>query len=209
MQEAYRKDYEAKAIEAFVQKPAKIAWYSDLRDRATKNGAPKLCWKWSWWALFGGFWFLLYRKAYLAALALFAINLSLAIFIQVTLNGAIVATEYGFTASSWTNVLLIAIGLPLLAAVLVGGFSPYFVIKKYLDQKTKIESAYADEERRLSAIRENGGYNAWAVWIPVIAAILFNLILLAVVYTAVAYPAEFIEGFKQGLEEGLRSSRGF
>ena len=53
-------DYDNKMVEAFVNKPEKMAWYENTFDQYSVNGEAKMTWVWSWWAFFGGLFYLLY-----------------------------------------------------------------------------------------------------------------------------------------------------
>jgi len=67
-------EYEARMLEAFFGKPDqpdKGLWYANAFSKYEIEGVEKIQWKWSWWAFFGGLWFLLYRNAYAAAGGLF------------------------------------------------------------------------------------------------------------------------------------------
>jgi len=133
-------DYEDRMLEAFVQKPEKFGWYKRAFASLKADGADKIPWVWSWWAFFGGFWFLLYRKAYMAALGLFIVDV----------------------ASSYIP------GAGLVVWVLTGGFAVYFVYLAYKKRKEQIEAKIADPEERIEAMRRVGGYHTWVVWVAVI-----------------------------------------
>ncbi len=132
-------DYNDKMLEAFVNKPESLGWYKYAFNRFSVNGAEKISWAWSWWAFFGSVFYLLYRKAYMAALGLFFLSL-IAGFIPFA----------GF-------ILWIA----------TGGLAPYFVYKVYLTKKADIEATIEDEQKRIETMREVGGYNDWAIWLAV------------------------------------------
>jgi Protein of unknown function (DUF2628) len=135
--------YEAQMVEAFVGKPDapdKGLWYANSFAKYSINGVDKMTWNWSWWAFFGGIWFLLYRKAYAAAGGLFLISLAAA-FIPFA----------GFVI--W---------------VLTGGFSSYFVYKVFKIKKLEIEAAYQDESQRVNMMQVLGGYNQWVVIVAII-----------------------------------------
>lgn len=134
---AIPRDYENQMLEAFVQNPEKIEWYNNAFSKFNVNGVDKMAWVWSWWAFFGTFWFLLYRKAYLPALVLFIINILAA---AVPLLGLIV----------W---------------ILTGGFASYFVYKTYKQKKNEIETKIVDFKKRIETMNELGGSNEWVVWV--------------------------------------------
>ena len=155
-------NYEDNMIEAFVNKPTEpqaILWYQDAFKKFNTKGIDNIAWHWSWWGFFGGFLFLLYRKAYLAALVLFMMQIIFT-FIPIPF-------------------------ISLLLWILTGGFSTYFVYKTYSDIKGKIEVVESDEEGRIHLMRQLGGYNNWVIWIY---GFFFLLTMLAIV-VAVLLPA--------------------
>jgi hypothetical protein len=132
-------DYDDKMVEAFVNKPEVTSWYINAFSRFSVNGVNKMSWVWSWWAFFGGIFYLLYRKAYMAALGLLALSI---VSFAIPFGGLIV----------W---------------ILTGGLAPYFVYKTYQTKKAEIEANIADEHVRIETMRAVGGYNNWAVLLAV------------------------------------------
>jgi len=135
--------YEAQMVEAFVGKPDapdKGLWYANAFTKYNVNGVDKMVWNWSWWAFFGGIWFLLYRKAYAAAGGLFLISLASAF---IPFAGLII----------W---------------VLTGGFSTYFVYKVYKTKKLEIEANEESDDQRIHMMQLLGGYNQWVIILAVI-----------------------------------------
>ena len=132
-------DYDDQMLEAFVNKPEVTAWYKMAFSRYSVNGVEKMSWVWSWWAFFGGIFYLLYRKAYMAALGLFVLTI---VSFAIPFGGLIV----------W---------------ILTGGLAPYFVYKTYQSKKAEIEAAIDDEPKRIETMRVVGGYNDWAIWLAV------------------------------------------
>ncbi len=141
--DAQSNEYEARMLEAFVGKPEepdKGLWYANAFAKYDVGGLDTMKWKWSWWAFMGGIFFLLYRKAYAAAGALFLISLVSGI---IPFGGLVI----------W---------------VLTGGFSTYFVYKVYKTKKLEIEAVQGDENKRVEMMQELGGYNQWVIWAAVI-----------------------------------------
>ena len=103
------------------------------------NGVDNMQWVWSWWAFFGTWAFLLYRKQYIPALVLFILS-TLTSFIPFA----------GF-----------------IVAILSGGYSTYFVYQGYKDKKSKIEASISDIDKRIETMRKIGGYNQWVIWVYV------------------------------------------
>jgi hypothetical protein len=160
-------EYEAKMLEAFVgkpDKPEKGLWYANAFAKYDVNGVDAMRWNWSWWAFFGGIWFLIYRKAYAAAGGLFLISIASAF---IPFAGLVV----------W---------------VLSGGYSPYFVYKTYKAKKLQIEAAEGDENRRIEMMQELGGYNQWVVVMAVILNVLaFIGIMMAIAAGVTADTANY------------------
>ncbi|MDR2151880.1 MAG: DUF2628 domain-containing protein [Helicobacteraceae bacterium] len=181
-------EYDEKMLEAFVVKPEKMLWYRDLYDRAMRFGKPKLCWKWSWWAFFGGLFFPLYRKAYLAALGVYGINVLLSILVQffmpqwvATYNGGYISEDMKLELIRFfAFYLATVIGL----AVVVGGYASYFIIKRYCDLKEAIEAKYANEEDRVAIMARHGGVHQWVVTLAIIIAAIVNVFLLFALFAA-------------------------
>jgi hypothetical protein len=146
-------DYENAMIEAFVNKPEKTLWYQNAFSKFNINGIDSMKWVWSWWAFFGGWAFLLYRKQYIPALILFVISLFAGI---IPFGG-------------------------LLVAVLAGGFSTYFIYKGYKHKKAEIEANIDDIDKRIETMRAVGGYNQWVVWVYAIFVTLMFLYIFSMV----------------------------
>lgn len=138
-------DYDDQILEAFVNKPEVTAWYKMAFSRYSVNGVDKMAWVWSWWAFFGGIFYLLYRKAYMAALGLFVLTI---VSFAIPFGGLIV----------W---------------IITGGLAPYFVYKTYQSKKAEIEAAIADQHKRIETMRAVGGYNDWAIWLAVLLHLFF------------------------------------
>ncbi|MCJ7765935.1 MAG: DUF2628 domain-containing protein, partial [Thiovulaceae bacterium] len=118
-------DYDDKMVETFVNKPDTTAWYQNAFSQYSVNGVDKMTWVWSWWAFFGGIFYLLYRKAYLPALLLFVIS--------------IVSSRIPFGG--------------LAVWIATGGLAPYYVYKTYQSKKAEIEATVADEQKRIETMR--------------------------------------------------------
>ncbi len=132
-------------VEAFVDKPDVTQWYEEAFATYEHNGVESMRWYWSWWAFFGGFLFLLYRKQYVAALVLFLLST--------------VASAIPFGG--------------FIVMILSGGYATYFIYKGYKEKRAQIEAAIDDEAERIETMRRVGGYHQWVVWIYVVMALLF------------------------------------
>ncbi len=141
-------NYEAEMLKAFVQKPEKYDWYRNAFAKIDANGG-KFTWVWSWWALFGGVFFYLYRKAYIPALVFFA--------------ASIVASFIPFGG--------------LVIWIANGGVASFFVYKRYQEMKRLVEAQETTPEKRIEAMKLAGGYNTWAIVLGVIINVLFFLFM--------------------------------
>jgi len=130
-------NYEESMLKAFINKPEKYDWYKKSFSKFDINGVPNMKWNWSWWSFFGVSSFLLYRKAYLAALIVFIVT--------------VVTAPIPF--------------IGLIIAILVGGYGTYFIYKRYLKKKLEIESNITDKNERILAMEKIGGYNQWVIWV--------------------------------------------
>lgn len=102
---------ETKLLEAYIQKPEKVAFYQRGLAKMQQAGVFVFQWHWSWWAFFFGWAFLLYRKAYLPALVAFLVTFFVGLF------------PLGF----------------LISMVVMGGISSYFVLKRYHQLKSELQ----------------------------------------------------------------------
>ncbi|WP_345971536.1 DUF2628 domain-containing protein [Sulfurimonas sp. HSL1-6] len=144
--------YDDAMLDAFVQKPEKFAWYKRTFAKFNRNGVDGFAWSWSWWAFFVTFWFLLYRKAYLAAIGYFGAALLFS-FLSLGIIGT------------------------LIFMIISGGTAPYFVYKNYRELQRRAEAASTDTEVRIETMKQLGGYHSWVV---VVAAIINVLLLLGI-----------------------------
>lgn len=133
-------DYDYQMIEAYIDKPEVTQWYVKAFNKFNINGIDVMRWNWSWWALFGSVFYLLYRKAYLAAGVLF---------LMVVASGVVPFGSF-------------------ILWILCGGYAPYFVYKTYKEKRLEVESMIDDKGKRLETMRFVGGVNDWAIWLGVI-----------------------------------------
>jgi len=140
-------DYDEKMLEAFTGKPDKVQWYKRAFMKYDNDGVEAMRWNWSWWAFIGNFWFLLYRKAYMAAFLLFII-------MHVALYFPVVS---------------------FLIAIAAGGLSTYFIYKIYKRSKFEIEVEQIDDHQRISTMRRIGEYHQWVIYLAVVYYILVIL----------------------------------
>ena len=66
-------NYEDRMLAAFVGNPDKFLFYKRAFSKYNVNGIDQLKWVWSWWAFFGNWAFLIYRKVYLWAAIFFVL----------------------------------------------------------------------------------------------------------------------------------------
>lgn len=134
-------DYDYKMIEAYIDKPEVTQWYVNAFKKFKINGVDHAAWNWSWWAFFGSVFFLLYRKAYTAA-GVLSLFLVLGWFIPF----------------GWTILWILS-----------GGYSPFYIYKRYKETLLNVEAEIEDEQERLETMRLLGGCNTWAIVLGVIA----------------------------------------
>ncbi len=157
MEESNSNEYSNKMIEAFIGKPEKSLWYQNAFASFNVNGVDAMKWKWSWWACFSGFLFLLYRKQYVASLFLFIASISIGLFFP-----------FG-----------------IILMILSGGFSTYFIYKGYKSKLQEIEAIVQGEDKRLETMQAIGGYNQWVVWAyGVLVTLIFLGIVSAILIPA-------------------------
>lgn len=136
---------EQRLLEAYIQKPEKMSFYQKGMDKMQQAGVFGFRWHWSWWAFFFGWAFLLYRKAYLPALGAF------------------------FFAFILSFIPLFGI---LIAMIILGGSSSYFILKRFHDLKSTLRGS---EEEKIKALYSFGGFHTWVIWATVI---IYSLIIL-------------------------------
>lgn len=142
-------DYDDAMLEAFVAKPEEVLWYKKSFAKFNVNGMPVMKWNWSWWAFFGGWAFLMYRKQYKAAFILFIIE---------------VITSFMY--------------LGLITAIFSGGYATYFVYKGYRNKVSEIESFVEDNNKRIDTMKHVGGYNGWAIVVKIVWTVLLFAIII-------------------------------
>ena len=146
--------YEERMLAAFVQKPEKMGYYRMAWGRFHVNGIFRFTWCWSWWGFFGTWAYLLYRKAYLAAV--------------VTFGAGLLFGSFPFFGS-------------LIFAVIMGGIGPYFIMRRYRDVKEEIEATVEDEATRIETMEQMGGYHRWVIWVVALMyAVIFAAALIGV-----------------------------
>jgi len=130
---------DTQAIEAYINTPKTLDFYKKAFEKYTITGIEQFAWQWSWWAIFGGVFYLLYRKLYIEALA------------YVILFATVGMIPF----------------LGLVFWVSSGGILPYFVYKRYKKTRYEVEKHLTGTEVKLSALRSAGGVNTWAIWLAV------------------------------------------
>ncbi len=128
-----------KAIEAYINKDKVTEFYQKGFAKYSAAGVDQFAWHWSWWAMFGGMFYLLYRKLYMEALIFFVL---FAVIGMIPFAG-------------------------LVAWIASGGVLPYLVYKRYKKVKAQVEMNFAEEDEQFNALREVGGFNQWAIWLGV------------------------------------------
>lgn len=156
----------SKMLEAFVGTPEKMQWYKEAFSQYNVNGVDRIAWVWSWWAFFGGAFFLLYRKAYIPAAVLFGIT-----------------TFFGIIP---TANPIAGIFLSICVSICQGGFATYFIYKTFIEKKELVKNTVESEEKQIETMRQIGGVNTWVIVVcKVLAAVFFLLVFLSVVATGI------------------------
>ncbi len=145
---------EIEFIKAYINKPESEEFYIDAFNAYTKAGVEQFKWKWSWWALAGGVFFLLYRKLYVEAIVFFLI-------------------------SSIASAVPVAY---LIIWIISGALFPYLVFKRYQKGKEMVMQKFNSKEEQIEALREFGGYNQWAIYLGVAINVLVLMSIILVAY---------------------------
>jgi hypothetical protein len=140
-------DVNKELVDAYFQTPAKNWFYQNAYNKMMMTGVFRFRWVWSWWAFFGTYLYLLYRKSYLAAIVLFLA------YIPIGLMSDSVQVE----------IAILSFAYLFLVMLIPGGCSTYFVLKRFHDLIYQIESKPRDEQ--LMIVRDYGGKNTWVVWV--------------------------------------------
>lgn len=154
--------YDDKMLEAFVGVPEKVEWYKNAFKKYNVNGVESFAWNWSWWAFFGGAFFLLYRKVYLYAVGLFIVGIVL----NIPLSA--IADENVKTFTSLINTLSLWI--------ISGGVSTFLLYKKYIKIKQEIENKISDTNSRIETMKTLGGVNSKVIWITIISFVILLIL---------------------------------
>ena len=157
--------YENKMLAAYIGKPDKVLWYQNAFSSYNLNGMDKFTLNWSWWAFFGGWIFLLYRKAYLAALVFFVLELP--------------SLLYFYSSSDYSIVLYSVLWLA--PAIASGGTGAFLVYTNYKKAKSRIEERIKDNQTRYETMKEIGGVHYFALWLIIPLYLIFTTVIDIVV----------------------------
>jgi len=141
---------ETKLLEAYIQKPEKMAYYQRGLEKMQQAGIFGFRWHWSWWAFFFGWAFLLYRKAYIPALVAFLVTAFLNFI------------PFGF----------------LVSMIVLGGVSSYFVLKRYNDLKNSVKGTEEEQIKAMHSFGGYHTWVIWVVAIPY-ALMLLSMFMFA------------------------------
>ncbi len=154
---------EERSVEAYIgmDKTSEKAlnWYKDsfLRGDISEG----LSWKWSWWAFFGNWLYLLYRKCYKEGIIYFFI-----------IN--IIGKSIGRFLPELTKSIS---GLSLFIGILSGGLLHNIIYRRYKNTKKILEESLESEDELKKGLEKNGGTDRKAVIIGIVAYFLINKIL--------------------------------
>ncbi len=155
-------EYDKAMFEAYIDTPEKFDWYQKAFDYFDSRGE-KLSWYWNSWAMFGGFWYFLYRKQMKAGL--------IVLFVTVFLGGVLPMRLLPF--------------IFLFFAIALGGFGTYFVYKQYRDKRKELEAVLPDKEKQILIMRHQiGGVNRLAIPMGIFTLVSFALIITGLIMMA-------------------------
>jgi hypothetical protein len=95
---------------AYLGKSEKLDYYLAAYQKMNQSGVFGFKWYWSWWAFFGVWAFMLYRKAYIPALVTFVVSMIIGmiplgfLFMMVATGG--VVTFYSFIILGFVGMLM-------------------------------------------------------------------------------------------------------
>lgn len=133
-----------------------LNWYKDSFEKGDLSGG--FSWKWSWWAFFGNWLYLLYRKCYFEAISYFLLVYVLG----------------GLMSRFTPNIVEMAGGAFLFIILLSGGLLHNLVYRRYLKSKTIIENRSISNNEIESVMKSLGGTDKQAVIIGIIVYIIVN-----------------------------------
>jgi uncharacterized protein DUF2628 len=135
-----------------------LDWYKDSFEKGDLSGG--FSWKWSWWAFFGNWLYLLYRKCYLEGISYFLL---------VHILG-------GLISNYMPGLAEMVGGASLFIGLLSGGLLHNLVYRRYLKSKTTIENRTVSNEEIESEMKSIGGTDKRAVIIGIIVYVAVNTI---------------------------------
>lgn len=149
-------------IEAYigVEKTSKksLDWYKDSFKKSELSGG--LSWKWSWWAFFGNWLFLLYRKCYLEGISYFVL---------INIIGKAIS-KFEPSLDKYVGAAFIFLGL------LSGGLLHNLLYRRYIKIRRNLELKFKSQKKVEEELKKAGGGDWRAVIIGVIGYFIVNLI---------------------------------
>ena len=139
---------EEEAIEAYINKAESKQFYIEAFGKYQSQGG--FVWVWSSWALFGGIFFLLYRKLYVEAIVFMAISI---------LAGGLLPVA-------------------IIIWIASGGVFTFFIYKRYEKIRKSARDNDVDGILLLESLKELGGYNQWAIYVAVGLNVLFLIAIV-------------------------------
>lgn len=161
-------------------KADKVELFYDALKRFTQNGQLKYTFTFSWYAFFFTFWYFFYRKLYLPAVAFIGATLGL-IFISTTLNIVVFVTDLSYNLyydydvpRAMLPILMCFINaiLGIAVAIGAGAYAKYSYIKKFISDLRLAGFGQESPQEVLTNLRFLGGYNTWAIVVPIVLAVL-------------------------------------
>lgn len=103
-------------LKEFIRNSNKENYFNDAAKKMIVDDSLQARFKWSWWAFFFTISYLLYRKLYVPAIVIFAVNITFTAL---------------FILSESSVMLLLNAFITYGTMVMLGSFAPYLVIRRY------------------------------------------------------------------------------
>jgi Tfp pilus assembly major pilin PilA len=161
--EVYMPSDSADEFRSFIGKNA--GYYITKFKKFESDRSDKIQVTWNWPAFFFGFWWFIYRRLYLSALFVFAINLMP------------FCTRLIFDIST-SNILGIVFGLLLM--IIWGASANYIYYKRAKKKIAEIENLYPITITRHAELARTGGVNRIAIVLPLTIAIIGIIAAIAI-----------------------------
>ncbi|MBN2675784.1 MAG: hypothetical protein JXR30_00850 [Alphaproteobacteria bacterium] len=138
-----KRPYALEALIAYIGNEKKAEIFDHIFSKIDQN---KFALIWSWPGFLAGFWYLFYRRAFL----------------------------YGAIWFAFFFLLPIPFDCKIILSSLLGGLlTPHILRHQYLTVKENIEKRHEEKSERLTLLKERGGRNRWAIYVPIVFSVVF------------------------------------